>query len=120
MVRLYKDRHIIVGNRKYYPLKDVLVFDIETSTIDKTKAISAENSNLKIWGAYSFNSGKLTYGKAGPAFQRLNQPDTGSLLTKFPRDLGRGADFLLKASGGGISIPSSLRVHCSGLNLLAP
>lgn len=51
-----------INGKKFYPYKEVLVFDIETKRKDINKPISPENSELKIWGAYSYKYDKLYFG----------------------------------------------------------
>jgi len=52
------------------PFKDVLVFDIEGCKINPNGRIDADNIKHKIWGAYSYNTNKVYFGK-GSNFQDL-------------------------------------------------
>jgi len=64
MIKTYHERILIVDGKNYFPLKDVLIFDIETDHKDNSK-ISAENCGFKIWGAYSYKTGTASYGYEG-------------------------------------------------------
>jgi len=70
MIKKYTERKLVVGDKEFYPLKDVLIFDIETDHQDKNTVISADNCKFKIWGAFSYNTGRLSFGH-GPSFQKL-------------------------------------------------
>lgn len=69
----YHDRKISVHGKTFYPLKDVLVLDIETKKKDINGKIEAENSETVIWGAYSYNTGKVYFGKRGQSPNKLIQ-----------------------------------------------
>ncbi len=64
---------LIANGKKYYPLKDVLIFDIETSKINKYRGITPENSKHQIWGAYSYNTNKIYLGKTSDFQSLVNQ-----------------------------------------------
>ena len=70
MIRTWKERKIVVDGQDYYPFKDVLIFDIETAKKDTNKGVYSGNSDFRIFGAYSYNTGKLTYATKNN-FQKL-------------------------------------------------
>lgn len=71
----FLDRSLEINGKKIYPLKNVLVYDIECGKKNLNKGVSPENSTFKIWGAFSYKTGKLMSGTTGNFQQLVNQHD---------------------------------------------
>ena len=67
----YQKRKLNINGKDFFPLKEVLIFDIETRKINKNGAISADNSKLVIWGVYSFRENKIYMGQNAVKFKEL-------------------------------------------------